>query len=214
MSPRSQPKQLSQLRRILRYTRATLPRLKWREIVDFPLPSTPPRGGADERIIVAADSVDAPIYQTEMNLTEREYLRRLEDPNYVGVFALASESGCFLGSQWAIGGGREQIWYDSLPIEAGEYLIAGQFVCEHYRGKRLNRRMTEHLTHYLLQRGQISRIFAVIERVNQASLASNQRTGEAAGHNILFKCFARNQLSLLRRRGETKLFTLWNKGRR
>lgn len=197
--------------RISRKCRRVCVPLKRRVLVDFPLDEGLPADKVGEEFVIVTTNGDGLAYSLEMDIAEQEFARRLGDRNYFGLFATEAHTGRVLGYQWAIGGSNERVWHDSLPVEPGEFLIAGQYVGEQHRGRGLNTRMVRYFAGYLRAEFGANRMFCVIEARNKASLASNLKTGRRTGWNLLVKWLGRNVISIVRQKRRTQVFALWNK---
>jgi ribosomal protein S18 acetylase RimI-like enzyme len=139
------------------------------------------------------------------------FTRRLESPNWIGTVAVDSRTGQAVGYQWVVfPTGNKAIWHDSLPVKKGEACSANHFVRPAYRGKGINRILTQHVVNSLKE-SDISSCFAVIENKNKASLKSSLSIGSKEAVNYLVKLLGRNIFSIIIGHKSIAVHFIWRK---
>jgi poly-gamma-glutamate synthesis protein (capsule biosynthesis protein) len=161
---------------------------------------------------IALEDIDhiAAMHEDSSNKVE-VFTRRLESSNWIGTVAVDSGIGKVAGYQWAVfPTGNTTIWHDSLPVKTGEACSANHFVRPAYRGRGINRILTQYMVNSLKE-SNVTSCFAVIENKNKASLKSSLRIGSKEAVNYLVKLLGRNIFSIIIGHKSIAVHFIWRK---
>lgn len=138
--------------------------------------------------------------------------QRLADPDLALFLAVAPEDDRLGGFVWALAPRSSIAWHDNVPVRPGTALLFHGFVFPEHRRLGLFTGLMAAAHDYCLVELGRSRVNAVVEASNTASLRALKRIGyEHVGDNHLLKFYGVNVVSMLgwrERRGTEVHFVL------